>query len=56
MFHKAKRWIVPSLMLTISVYLMLPSPPPVVLFAPAMGLTGMMIYIAASRFKVLVRA
>jgi integrating conjugative element membrane protein (TIGR03747 family) len=51
-FHKAKRWIVPSLMLTISVYLMLPfSLPPVVIFAPAMGLTGMMIYIAASRFK-----
>ena len=51
-FHKAKRWIVPSLMLTISVYLMLPfSVPPVVLFAPAMLLTGLMIYVAASRFK-----
>ena len=51
-FHKAKRWIVPSLMLTISVYLMLPfSLPPVVIFAPSMALTGMMIYIAASRFK-----
>jgi hypothetical protein len=51
-FHKAKRWIVPSLMLTISVYLMLPySLPPVVIFAPAMALTGTMIYIAASRFK-----
>jgi hypothetical protein len=51
-FHKAKRWIVPSLMLTISVYLMLPfSLPPVVIFAPAMLLTGLMIYIAASRFK-----
>ncbi|MCB1675157.1 MAG: DUF4400 domain-containing protein [Halioglobus sp.] len=51
-FHKAKRWIVPSLMLTISVYLMLPcSVPPVVLFAPSMGLTGLMIYVAASRFK-----
>ena len=51
-FHKAKRWIAPSLMLTISVYLMLPfSVPPVVLFAPAMLLTGLMIYVAASRFK-----
>ena len=51
-FHKAKRWIVPSLMLTISLYLMLPfSLRPVVIFAPAMCLTGMMIYVAASRFK-----
>lgn len=51
-FHKAKRWIVPSLVLTISVYLMLPfSLPPVVIFAPSMALTGSMIYIAASRFK-----
>lgn len=51
-FHKAKRWIVPSLMLTISIYLMLPfSLRPVVIFAPAMLLTGMMIYVAASRFK-----
>jgi len=51
-FHKAKRWIVPSLVLTISVYLMLPfSLPPVVIFAPSMALTGTMIYIAASRFK-----
>ena len=51
-FHKAKRWIVPSLVLTISIYLMLPfSVPPVVIFAPSMALTGMMIYIAASRFK-----
>jgi hypothetical protein len=51
-FHKAKRWIVPSLMLTISIYLMLPfSVPPVVIFAPSMVLTGLMIYVAASRFK-----
>jgi len=51
-FHKAKRWIVPSLMLTISVYLMLPfSLRPVVIFAPSMLLTGMMVYVATSRFK-----
>jgi len=51
-FHKAKRWIIPSLMLTIAVYLMLPfSLPPVAIFAPSMALTGTMIYIAASRFK-----
>lgn len=51
-FHKAKRWIVPSLLLTISIYLMLPfSLRPVVIFAPSMLLTGSMIYIATSRFK-----
>jgi integrating conjugative element membrane protein (TIGR03747 family) len=51
-FHKAKRWITPSLVLTVSVYLMLPfSLRPVVIFAPAMLLTGLMIYVAASRFK-----
>tara|TARA_R110001592_G_scaffold254129_3_gene517461 strand:+ start:8183 stop:8845 length:663 start_codon:yes stop_codon:yes gene_type:complete len=51
-FHKAKRWIVPSLLLTISLYLMLPfSLPPVVIFAPSMLLTGLMIYVATSRFK-----
>jgi len=51
-FHKAKRWIVPSLLLTISVYLMLPfSLRPVVIFAPSMLFTGLMIYIATSRFK-----
>lgn len=51
-FHKAKRWIVPSLLLTISIYLMLPfSLRPVVIFAPSMLFTGLMIYIATSRFK-----
>lgn len=51
-FHKTKRWIVPSLLLTISIYLMLPfSLRPVVIFAPSMLLTGLMIYVATSRFK-----
>jgi len=51
-FHKAKRWIVPSLLLTISVYLMLPfSLRPVLVFAPSMLFTGLMIYVATSRFK-----
>ena len=51
-FHKAKRWIVPSLLLTISVYLMLPfSLRPVVIFAPSMLFAGLMIYVATSRFK-----
>ena len=51
-FHKAKRWIVPSLLLTISLYLMMPfSLPPALIFAPSMALTGLMIYVATSRFK-----
>lgn len=51
-FHKAKRWIVPSLLLTISLYLMMPfSVPPAVIFAPSMALTGVMMYVATSRFK-----
>lgn len=51
-FHKAKRWIAPSLLLTMSLYLMLPfSFAPVFVFAPSMLLTGLMIYVAASRFK-----
>lgn len=51
-FHKAKRWIVPSLLLTISVYLMLPfSLRPVVIFAPSMLFTGLMIYVMTSHFK-----
>lgn len=52
LFHKAKRFVVPSVMLTVSVYLMLPvSIPPVVVFAPALTLTASMIYVASSRFK-----
>ena len=51
-FHKAKRWVLPSVMLTVTLYLMLPwSIPPALLFAPTMCLTGAMTYIAASRFK-----
>ena len=51
-FHKAKRWVIPSLIVTISLYLMLPfSIPPVVIFAPSMALTGVMIFVATSRFK-----
>ena len=39
-------------MLTISIYLMLPfSIPPVAIFAPSMAFTGLMIYVATSRFK-----
>ena len=51
-FHKAKRWITPSVMLTVTLYLMLPwSVPPALLFAPTLMLTAGLVYIAASRFK-----
>ena len=51
-FHKAKRFVVPSVALTISVYLMLPvSIPPVLVFGPTLALTGAAIYTATSRFK-----
>mgnify|MGYP001391591252 CR=1 FL=1 len=51
-FHKAKRWVLPSVMLTVTVYLMLPwSLPPALLFAPTMLLAAAMTYVAASRFK-----
>lgn len=51
-FHAAKRFVVPSLMLTVSLYLMVPfSVPPVVAFGPALLLSAVMIYTATSRFK-----
>lgn len=51
-FHKVKRLIVPSLILTITIYLILPfSLPPAVVFLPTMILVGVMVYIAVSRFK-----
>lgn len=51
-FHKAKRWVLPGILLTISVYLMLPwSLYPAAVFAPSMALFGFMLYVAASRFK-----
>ncbi|MEO0436600.1 MAG: DUF4400 domain-containing protein [Pseudomonadota bacterium] len=51
-FHAAKRFVVPSLMLTVTIYLMLPiSVRPVVVFGPALLSSAVMIYTAASRFK-----
>lgn len=51
-FHKAKRWVLPGILLTLSVYLMLPvSLYPALVFAPSMALFGFMLFIAASRFK-----
>lgn len=51
-FHKAKRWVLPGIIATISVYLMLPwSLYPALVFAPSMALFGFMLYVASSRFK-----
>ncbi|MFV0277020.1 MAG: DUF4400 domain-containing protein [Parahaliea sp.] len=51
-FHKAKRWIMPSVLLSITVYLLLPfSVAPALVFAPTMLFAGLMVYIATSRFK-----
>ena len=51
-FHKAKRWVIPSVVLTVTLYLMVPfSLPPAVVFAPTMLLAGVMVYVATSRFK-----
>jgi len=51
-FHKAKRWVIPSVVLTVTLYLMVPfSLPPAVVFAPTMLLAGAMVYVATSRFK-----
>ncbi len=51
-FHKAKRWIMPTVVLSITIYLMLPfSVAPALVFAPTMLSTGLMVYIATSRFK-----
>ena len=51
-FHKAKRWVVPAIVGTVSCYLMMPwSIYPALVFAPSMALFGLMLYVAASRFK-----
>lgn len=51
-FHKAKRWLVPALAITISVYLALPfAVMPVLVFAPSIALSGFMTYVAAGSFK-----
>jgi len=51
-FHKAKRWVLPGIIGTVSLYLMAPwSLFPAVVFAPSMALFGFMLYVASSRFK-----
>ncbi len=51
-FHKAKRWVIPSVLGTISLYLLMPfSLRPSVVFAPSMVSFGFILYVATSRFK-----
>jgi integrating conjugative element membrane protein (TIGR03747 family) len=51
-YHHAKRFVGPSMFLAFGIYLTFPvSIHPLVIFLPAFFLTGMMFYIAASRFK-----
>lgn len=51
-FHKAKRWVVPGIVGTISIYLMMPwAVYPAVIFAPSMALFGFALYVTASQFK-----
>lgn len=52
LFHKAKRWVVPGIVGTISLYLMMPwALYPAVIFAPSMLLFGVALYVTASQFK-----
>jgi integrating conjugative element membrane protein (TIGR03747 family) len=51
-FHHAKRWLIPSVMMALGFYLTVPfSIHPSVIFIPAMALTGMLVFTAASKFK-----
>ncbi len=51
-FHRAKRFVTPSIIGTISLYLLVPfSIPPALVFAPSMLFFGFMLYLTASKFK-----
>ena len=51
-YHFAKPWVAPSLALSVAVYLTMPfSLNPAYVFAPAMTLMALSIYIAVSKFK-----
>lgn len=51
-FHRAKRLVTPSIVGSISLYLLLPwSVPPALIFAPSMLLFAFMLYLTASKFK-----
>ena len=52
LFHGAKRWIVPGIMGTVSLYLMSPwSIYPALAFVPSMALFGYMLFMVSGRFK-----
>lgn len=51
-YHHAKRWMFPSMMLAFGLYLTIPiSIHPTIVFLPAMFITGLSVYVTASRFK-----
>lgn len=51
-FHGAKRWILPGIMGTVSLYLLLPfSVYPALIFAPSMLLFGYLLYVVTGSFK-----
>ena len=51
-YHFAKPWIIPVFIFGAAIYLTLPvSVNPVLVFAPAMAVTGLAVYIASSKFK-----
>ncbi|BCD97768.1 TIGR03747 family integrating conjugative element membrane protein [Marinagarivorans cellulosilyticus] len=51
-YHHAKRWVGPSMILAFVLYLTIPiSIHPTVIFLPAMFITGLAIFITASTFK-----
>lgn len=52
LFHGAKRWILPGIMGTVSLYLMSPwSIYPALAFVPSMALFGYMLFVVSGRFK-----
>jgi hypothetical protein len=51
-FHGTKRWLLPGIMGTVSLYLLLPfSVYPALIFAPSMVLFGYLLYVVTGRFK-----
>lgn len=51
-FHGTKRFVLPGVMATLSIYLLLPfSVYPALVFAPSMALFGYLLYVVTGRFK-----
>jgi integrating conjugative element membrane protein (TIGR03747 family) len=52
LYHHAKRWLSPSIFMSLGFYLTMPiSIHPTLIFLPAMTITGMIVFITASKFK-----